>query len=653
VRFVSTQSLRRLASAASVALALLAIDGSGTAFAQMPPRVVKDPHYGDTLFYFFQTRYFTSVTNLMVSQHFERLPNHPDDAEILRGGLFLSYGLHKEAGEIFAQIIEHGASPAVRDRAWFYLAKIRYQRGLLAQAEEAINRITHWLTPELEEERILLKANLLMAREDYAGAAKELELVRSKTGPALYARFNLGVALVKSGDDSRGTAMLDEVGKTPAMTEEYRALRDKANLALGFSALQRNSPERARAYLARVRLNGMLANKALLGFGWASAALKQPQAALVPWTELSARTPADAAVLEAKLAVPYAFAELGAFGQALDRYKDAIAIFEHENTDLDESIAAIRAGKLLAGLLERNPGEEMGWFWNITELPEMPHGAHLAQVLAQHEFQEAFKNYRDLQFLSNNLAHWQESLGALNDMLVNRRRAFADRLPVIQAQERALNIMDLERRRDEVTNDLAAAEQQGDGVALADARERDLLERFERVRKLLERAGSEPDPEVEALRRRDVYLAIVRETTRSKLVERFRRVAGALTWQLSDAFAARLWDAKKSLREIDNGLVEAIERDAALTRAQSEEPGRFDQLGGRIAELDQRLRAMTPRVATLMAEQQQYVQDLAVAALGQQKERLASYGTQARFAVAQIYDRARLARENSNANGQQ
>src|SRR5262249_39305954 len=90
-------AVRRIAGVAAVALALSA--AAGTAFAKDPPkRVVKDPHFGDTLFYFYQTRYFTSVTNLMVSQHFERMPNHTDDAEILRGGLFLSYGLHKEAG---------------------------------------------------------------------------------------------------------------------------------------------------------------------------------------------------------------------------------------------------------------------------------------------------------------------------------------------------------------------------------------------------------------------------------------------------------------------------------------------------------------------------------------------------------------------------
>ena len=80
-----------------------------------------------------------------------------------------------------------------------------------------------------------------------------------------------------------------------------------------------------------------------------------------------------------------------AFGEAAEQYDEAIAAYEREDGSLDESIAAIRAGKLLDGLLERNPGEEMGWFWNIRELPEMPHASHLNQVLAGHDFQEALQ----------------------------------------------------------------------------------------------------------------------------------------------------------------------------------------------------------------------------------------------------------------------
>ena len=402
--------------------------------ADVPTHVLKDPHYGDTLFHFFQDRYFTSITTLMVSQHFDRVSQHADEAELLRGGMLLSYGLHREAGEIFAQLIDRSATPAVRDRAWFYLAKIRYQRGFMAEAEAAMARIEKNLPGALEEDRVLLQANLLLARGEYAAAAEVLKGPAAKADVGQYARYNLGVALVKGGDAKAGSELLDQLGTAPATTEELRNLRDKANVALGFTALQNQEPQLARGYLERVRLNSPNANKALLGFGWAAAEMKDPKLALVPWTELAARDPSDSAVLEARIAVPYAYAELGAFGQALDRYNEAVAEFEREGRALDETIAAIRGGKLVQGLADSNPGDEMGWFWNIRELPEMPHGRHLAQVMAQHEFQEAFKNWRDLQFLHRNLQRWQDNLGVFTDMLDNRRKAFAERLPQIRAK---------------------------------------------------------------------------------------------------------------------------------------------------------------------------------------------------------------------------
>jgi len=43
----------------------------------------------------------------------------------------------------------------------------------------------------------------------------------------------------------------------------------------------------------------------------------------------------------------------------------------------------------------------------------MPYGAHVAQVLAQHQFQEALKDYHDLTFLARNLDRWKERLGVL------------------------------------------------------------------------------------------------------------------------------------------------------------------------------------------------------------------------------------------------
>lgn len=592
--------------------------------------LVQDPHYGDALFHFYKGRYFTAVTTLMASQHFDRVAQHADEAEVLRGGLLLSYGLHKEAGEIFAALIEKGAPPSVRDRAWFFLAKIRYQRGFYAQAEDALGRIGDKLPKQFEEERALLQANLLLAKADYAAAAALLNgYLADKKDPSFFTRYNLGVALIRSGETERGSALLDELGKTPADNEEQRTLRDKANVALGFAALQEQRPEVARTVLERVRLKSLQSNKALLGFGWASATLKEHKRALVPWMELLDRDASDSAVLEARIAVPFAYAEIGAYGQALDRYNDAIAQFERESAQLDQSITAIRAGKLLTGLMERNPGEEMGWFWNIAELPEMPHGGHLAQVFAQHEFQEAFKNFRDLQFLTKNLSDWQENLGVYGDMLDNRRNAYTQRLPAVRAQAAAADIEGLQKRRDAVVAEIEKVEQERDGAAFADAKQRELLERLESVQAALKALAG------------DASLATQRE--------RARLAAGALTWDLARQLPGRAWEAKKQVRVIDNNLEQIRARDAAIAQAQRDEPARQKNFAERIAELDARIRGLVPRVAALSREQQGAVQELAVAELERQKDRLAIYATQARYAVAQLYDRANLAKRDDDA----
>jgi len=629
-------ALGRLAGGAALSLAIAVAAGGAPACASeavdaQTRHVVRDPHYGDSLFYFYQQRYFTSLTTLMASQQFGRVSHHAEEAEVLRGGLYLSYGLHREAAEIFTRLIDAGAPPAVRDRAWYYLAKIRYQRGFLAQAEEALGRIKAPLPPQLEEDRALLQANLLMARGDYAGAAEILKPLAKADKDALYARYNLGVALIKSGSVARGSEMLDEIGVLPARSEEFRSLSDKANVALGFAALQNKDAERARVYLERVRLSGMMANKALLGFGWAADALGRPKDALVPWTELTGRDASDAAVLEAKLAVPYALGEMQAYPQALEQYRGAIQTFDRESTSLDESISAIRAGKLLEDLLASNPGEEMGWFWNIDRLPRMPHAGHLVEVLALHQFQEEFKNYRDLQFLAKNLRDWASNLGVIEDMLANRRQAFAERLPQVQVMARNTGISALEKERDDLAGELAHAQEQADGLAFADAKERALGVRLERVRATLERGGT--DPQLSAAR------------------ERLRRVAGAMSWQLAQEYPVRLWDARKDLRQLGQELERARARDAELARAQREEPAHFDQFAARIAALQQRIAALIPRVAALIALQREAVQEMAVAELEAQKERLAVYTIQARFAVAQIYDRAGLAKESSHAPG--
>jgi tetratricopeptide (TPR) repeat protein len=609
-----------------------------------PGRAVRDPYYGVALFDYFQEHYFSSLSDLMVAGQFDRLAHSTDEAEILRGGLVLSYGLDREAAEIFERLSKSAGSASVRDRAWYYLAKIRFQKDRAAEAEAALARIGDALPEGLQEDRLLLQAQLLMLRGDFAQAAVVLKpLANDDEGP-WYARYNLGIALIRSGAGARGSEILDKIGVEPADTEELRSLRDKANVALGFAALQNKDPESAKVYLARVRLSGLMASHALLGLGWAEDSLHLPKDALVPWSELAGRDTGDPAVLEALLAVPYALAEVGASAQSLEYYGRAIVAYDQAGADIDGAIAAIRSGKFLDDLLASNPGDEMGWFWKIGHVPELPHGGHLASVMAQHPFQQAFKNYRDLRFLARNLQDWDGKLAVLDDMLEDRRKAFAQRLPQVVIGQRNAGIGRLDARRDAVVVEIGTGQEQADGRAFADPHEQALAQRLARVRaNLAALTAAGPDAVAAAGSGLDapVDLALAQD--------RARRVDGALQWQLAQEFPDRLWSAKKSLQQLNEALQQLHLRDAELVGAQANEPQRFDALALRISALRDRVHVMQPRIQELVILQQLAVQDLAVAELEQQRLRLVEYSNQARFAIAGIYDKATISGDAAHA----
>lgn len=626
--------MKRLAFA--LALTCTTALAGGASSPKPAPTPVQAPHWGDALFHVYQGHNFDALTRLMASQRFDRLGPHGDEAEATRGGLLLAYGLHQPAEAIFTALAERGSTPALRDRAWFALAQIRWQRGLPGPADAALARVVAPLPGDLEEERALLAAQLRLALGDPAGAVARLQALADSPAPGHatpYARYNLGVALLQgpAGPDAdTGRRWLDDLGQQKVETlnpEERRALRDKTNLALGFADLQDGRPEDARRVLARVRLQGPYANQALLGFGWAAAALKQPQDALVPWQELLARDSSDPAVLEARLAVPWALAELKAEAAAVSGYQQAVAAFEAETRALDASITALQSGALVDALLARNPGADLGWLWRVQDLPDsLPHPAHLAPLMATHAFQEALKDQRDLRFLQANLTRWAKDLDTFDTMLAARQERFAAHLPAAQARTHRGTQSRLQAEQQALNAALSSAADaalRGDGHALADATQQAQQERLARIQATL---ATLPDDERTARQR-----------------ERLRRVAGALEWQLARQAPERLWAATRSLKAINAQLAAAATRDDALALAQRDEPARFAAFGERITALRARITELLPQVAALQQAQQQSVQAMAVTALQSQQARLADYGTQARFALAQLQDRATLA----------
>jgi hypothetical protein len=622
--------LKRLTKIAAVCGAL-----GGALLAQSPalaakkevdklsPTVVRDLHYGDSLFYYFQGRDFDTITRLQAYRQWARMPHHDAEVDLLLGGLYLSLGLHNEAGERFETLLTQSVPEGVRNRAWFYLGKIWYARGYLDRAERAINEVQGRLTPDLEAERLHLLSNLLMRQQRFDEAIALLNTWRGRKDQSewlAYAQYNLGVALVRKGLVTEADPFLTSVGTIESGRRELRSLKDRANLALGYAYLQNNQPQLAKPVLQRVRLDGPFSNKALLGVGWADAASGEFQQALSPWLELRDRNLLDSAVQEAYLAIPYAFAKLNANAQAAENYELAIRSFDTETVNLDASIAEIDDGTMLDKLLKRDGNENYGWFWQLRDVPDAPESRYLYHLLAGHDFQEGLKNYRDLAFMGSTLAKWQESVVAFDDMLETRERAYAERVPEADAVLGSGRLDQYGADRTTAGGRLDQIEAAQDVAALGTPEER---EQWARILRLEAALLTAPD---------DEETNVIREKT--------RLAKGVLYWRLAEAFKARVWNERRTLKDLDQALREAQNRWVRVQRARGSMPDNTGQFAERVAALRARLDAAQVRLAGVARQQNGLLERLARVELEQQKERIGTYQIQARFALASIYDRA-------------
>ncbi len=614
--------LRRFSIASNarslIVLLLLTTSAAWAANDDAKPIVVKDPQYGEVLFYFYQDDYFPAIVRLLAAQKQQQLSDHEKDAELLLGGMYLSYGHHLEAAAIFERLLADNVARDVRDRTWFFLAKIWYQRGYHEKSRQALQYIEGGLPKNLQREALMLEAQILIDAGEYDGAIALLQKWKGRTEWASYAKFNVGVALVRSGRVDEARDLLSDLGTLNPFNEELTSLRDKANLALGYALLQDGQPDFAKIPLQRVRLEGPFSNKALLGVGWADAEMGDYQSALVPWMELQSRDLLDSAVQEVMLAIPYAMAELGSVGQAADHYLNAVEAFYAETNRLDETITHIESGEFFDEFLTDGPLDSTGWYWQLEELPEGLEARYLFHLLASHEFQEGLKNYRDLFYLHRNLDKWQGSVDVYANMLETRKEAYEERLPKVEDALARADLDEMVARKLDYDSTLNNITESYDWLALATNSEFEMWSEITTYEN------------VPALR------ANIPEAAEAR--DKIQLLKGVLQWELERDFNERMWRVRRNLSEAGEALVETQRSRRKIDETMRQEPLRFDELNSRVYGLAPQIETMKMRVDDVLAGQRAFLRSIAVGELQAQKRRIETYTLQARFALAAIYD---------------
>lgn len=589
---------------------------------KLPITRVQDLHYGDVLFQYYMGEDLEALTRLEAYEHWHLLPHHEAESQLLAGGLYLSLGMHNEAGRRFESVLTGQVPASVKARAWFYLAKVWYARGYYDRCVASLHRIDGVLAPAEQAERVHLEANALMQLTRYDEAIALLASWQSRSSWMQYARFNLGVALAREGRLEDAVPFLDAVGQLDSGDEELLALRDKANVAQGFAWLQAGDAARAQPVLERVRLQGPQSSRALLGLGWALSAQGRQEDALTPWMELRGRNLLDAAVQEAFLAVPYAYAQLGASGQAAEYYEKALTSFAEERGRIDGAIDRVRGGNLTHDLIGGDDidSPQRGWFWQLQVLPDEPESRYLYPILAGNDFQEGLKNYRDLAYMGSTLAHWDDNMAVYDDMIEAREKAYAERTPRTDALLGSDALKRLAERRQAVAGRLNDVVNHQDVAELGTPVQR---EQWQRIAQLEVALMMQPDDEATA-----------------GLRDKLELIKGVLYWDLREAYPERLYQQRRELKSLDKLLADSQSLWLRVEDARRTAPSTTGDFAQRVAALQARLQQLRARLAAAGMAQQQLLADIAAEELGAQRERIADYEVQARFALATIYDRA-------------
>jgi len=600
---------------------------------------LKDLYFGEALYHAYQGQYFDALQRLdteLAQYHvldepkLDTLHYHINDAEFSVGDFELDYRMHQRAGRAIKAVLEGAVDEAVRNEAAFRLARIHFQKGQFDDALQALARIKGTVPEEIKGDLEFLRANVYMATGQPGEAVKVLSQLRSNERLAGFVAYNLSIALLQDGRTQEAIEQLDKAGQLPADDPATLAIRDKSNLVLGTMLFESGNFERARQSLDRVHLEGPFSNQALLRAGWAEDSAQQYDRALVPWNILVGREPTDAAVQEVILAVPHAYASLKLHGRAALLYGRALELFSNQIERVDASIRSIREGQFLNALIREESREDETWVIRLRNLPDAPETYYLMELMASHDFQTALHNYLDLEDLRSRFIAWKTSLDAFDDIIRLRGQNYEPLLPEVDAQFRELDSrmrLRLEQRK-HLAERLQAILTAPRPDYLATAEEQAAGERIALIEK---RLGNSNDPESLALRQRAV------------------RLRGALTWRLETEYNDRLTAAYVHLNELKAPLDALTRQYDAFVGTRQAATHSYVGYDVQIARLRERVGDALQRVDMLIARQGHMIETVAINQLEARRERLAVQQTEARFGVADSYDRA--ARAQSAAEG--
>ena len=398
---------------------------------------LRDLKYGTILFDYYQQNYFASLIGYEVANSRGELNHQIDEARLLHGGMTLSYGLPDEAESIFQQLLNakdkketsEEINEEVRNKAWFYLAKMYYQKGEANKAGETLNYISGDIPQDIHNEYNYLATLINIRNKNLTSAEEALNSVMKGSVFEPYLIFNLASSQLKNGDTPNSEVNFQKVIDygTNHPEEEFQVLADRAKQALAHIDIEQEDLLAAWLHLQFVRTTGLYSNRALLSYGWSAIKLERYDIAIPALRALDRRSISIAEVQEAKVLLGHLYEQQKAPRTALKQY----LLAEKSFASGIESIESAR--RVIAG--QRIPEEfvinldammdETDWYGSQPSLDYNKLTPFLIDLMSSNSFHVVLKELRDLYALRENLNYWSRQAQEHQLIIRHRRQGWS------------------------------------------------------------------------------------------------------------------------------------------------------------------------------------------------------------------------------------
>ncbi len=578
---------------------------------------LQDLDYGTALYELYQERYYSAAVYLDASLQQQKIQHHRQESELILGSTMLYYGMDQEAEKIF-QRYANAQLGEISDRAWFYMAKLRYQRGLYEGGLQALLNIRAPLPGEMQQERYRLQAMLLMAMGRYRLAAEVSD--KTQRDSDLFALYNRSVAMQRSDRGEEGKAILQQLISLPARTAIEQQLQNKSRIILAQLLESQGENARAIELLHQIPSEDVFFDQALIALAWLYYQQGDNSNAVAATRLLKERNSSDIQAKETWLLEGYVLENADATHEAKKSYDTAVSVYQREIDKVDVAISSLNDGTFLNQLLPQLRGASQGVGWEgQLDLPEKS-GPYVAVMLASYPFFEALQNLRDLRYLNSQLLTWREDMPSYRHMLKLRQKRHDQFLPLLARVNDGSQFSEIREQHQVIRRQLDNIESQQDIYQFLDEKQQKLKKRLEQSAELLAKL-----PQGEA---RDQYQ------------QRYQRLKGLYEWDLSASFKQRSWPRRKALRQLEKIMLSMDAKRVAMSQAKLTTKQMFVDYETLISAMEQQVEALLTRTDKLYDLQEGELLRLAADALQQYRGQLALYRDQAYYRIALLKDHA-------------